>query len=134
METTGKPNLCPRCDAPLAGTALGGFCPDCIAALALGPEPETPTAPASARAPNFADYELLGEIARGGMGIVFKARHRKLQRTVALKMVRSGKLAGPTELQRFRAETQAAARLQHPNIVTIFEVGEADGLPFFSME
>jgi serine/threonine protein kinase len=66
--------------------------------------------------------------------VVFKARHLRLNRTVALKMVRAGQLAGPLELQRFRAEVEAAARLQHPNIVTLYEIGEEGGLPYFSME
>jgi len=79
-------------------------------------------------------YELLGELGRGGMGVVYKARHRALDRTVALKMILSGSHAGEGDLARFQTEAGAIARLQHPNIVQIHEVGEHEGKPFFSLE
>jgi serine/threonine protein kinase len=84
--------------------------------------------------PNLDDYDVLGEIGRGGMGVVFKARHRKLGRIVALKMIRAGHWASAVELQRFRTEAQAAALLQHPNIVTVYEFGEHNRLPYLSMQ
>src|SRR5262249_39621402 len=77
---------------------------------------------------------IVGELGRGGMGVVYEARQTQLGRIVALKMILSGGMAGEAELTRFRTEAEAIARLQHANIVQIHEVGEHDGQPFFSLE
>ena len=84
--------------------------------------------------PQIPGYELLSTLGRGGMGVVYKARHLKLEREVALKMILAGSHASPAELARFHSEARAIARLQHPNVVQIFEVGVHEGKPFFSLE
>jgi WD40 repeat protein len=93
------------------------------------PAPSGPGAP-----PVVPGYEILGELGRGGMGVVYRARQVSLHRAVALKMIRAGEYADEAERARFRAEAEVVARLQHPNIVQIHEVGEAQGSPFFSLE
>ena len=85
-------------------------------------------------AKSFADYEIISEIARGGMGVVVRAREKKLNRIVALKMILGGKLADESDIKRFYIEAEAAAGLQHSGIVPIYEVGNVDGQHFYSMQ
>ena len=103
----------------------------------LDPEPTRADAswpiPGSA-IPSVPGYDVTGILGQGGMGVVYQARHLALNRLVAVKMVRTGQNADLAELARFKSEAQAAARLQHPNIVQVFEVGEHAGLPFCALE
>ncbi len=128
---------CTRCGARMDDRVGPGLCVGCLLGAALtAPEDDEPSlSPESLlQRDEFAGYELLNEIARGGMGVVFRARQRRPDRLVALKVIAAGELASPRMVERFHAETEAAARLDHPHIASIYEAGQQDGWHFFSMK
>ena len=130
---------CPKCARPIAASAPKGLCPACLFSTLLetadGTPDDVPEMPAPAGpAERLGHYELLDELGRGGMGVVFRARDLRLNRIVALKLILTGRLASDIEVKRFRTEAEAAAQLEHPNIVPIYEVGDAEGRHFFVMK
>src|SRR5215510_3316633 len=133
---------CTDCGAPLRADDNQPVCAACIfrrlASIgATTHSTETASAFSAANEHNtdfHSEYELLGEIGRGGMGVIYKAHHARLNRIVALKLIHAASAGGEAARRRFQSEVEVAARLNHPNIVSIFDTGVMDGCPCFSME
>jgi serine/threonine protein kinase len=129
---------CPECGAPIASDAPGGLCIPCM--LRMAQEGTVPAvgyledANGAAKRRIIGEFELLREIGRGGMGVVYEAHQRALNRHVALKVLIQGEFATETAIKRFQLEAEAAGQLDHPNIVSIYEVGQHEDWPYFAMK
>src|SRR5581483_2703809 len=134
---------CPSCGKPLASGAPRGLCEECLLKAGFPTDSQTNAGPSTPRfvppkpeelAAKFPQLEILELLGRGGMGAVYKARQKQLDRIVALKILPPGIGEEPAFAERFAREARALARLNHPNVVTLYEFGQADGLFYFLME
>jgi WD40 repeat protein len=135
VNESAPTEICPECGLAIPA---GAGCPGCSLRLALSPGAAAPSEtkrplPPGLKSRYFGDYEILDEIARGGMGVVYRARQLGLNRLVALKMVQSSHLLSDEARLRFRVEIEAVAQLNHPHIVSLYESGEQDGAHYFTM-
>jgi len=140
-ESTASSNSCPKCGAALPSTATSGLCPRCLMAEAMVATQVDAEAATAAKtlapkelAPFFPQLEILECLGRGGMGVVYKARQKTLNRFVALKLLAPERVRDTRFAERFTREAQALAALNHPNIVTIYDFGQAGGFYFLLME
>lgn len=141
MSSASELKRCPKCGVPIPAEAPQGLCPQCLLLQAslpteagAGPAPKSPPPTLEELAVAFPQLEILGLIGQGGMGFVFKTRQPKLERFVALKILPQSLAADPAFAERFTREGRALARLNHPNIVTIHDFGEANGFFYLLME
>src|SRR5512138_1798478 len=136
---------CAECGADISASQPEPICPACIfqrmsrLGFPVDTESQPPQFPPEEDSSGhdtdfYSDYELLGEIGRGGMGVIYKAHQPRLNRVVAVKVIHAAQIAGEGARRRFEAEMQLAGRLNHPNIVPVFDTGVMDGCPCFSME
>src|SRR5664279_2392071 len=151
-ENANPDRKCERCGTPLAADAPEGLCPRCLMALNLATQTEAPGAeagpggtqrvdpkpepapPLEEIARQFPQLEILEHLGRGGMGVVYKARQPRLNRFVALKILAREKEKDPRFAERFTREARALDRLNHPNIVAVYDFGETNGLYYLLME
>ncbi|MEO8351606.1 MAG: serine/threonine-protein kinase, partial [Chthoniobacteraceae bacterium] len=139
-ESFSSRHQCPRCAAELPSDAVAGLCPRCLMVSALEPThtddakaAELPLTPEEL-APHFPQLEIIECLGRGGMGVVYKARQKALGRLIALKLLAPERVADPQFAERFAHEAKALAALNHPNIVTIHDFGQAGGFFYLLME
>ncbi len=138
MNDSASKRTCPECGLDFFPRGKGHGCPHCLLALGI-PEDKTAASPGESPPPPglksrfFADYEIFEELARGGMGVVYRARQLSLNREVALKMIQAGHLLSTEARLRFRVEIEAVAQLNHPNIVSLYESDEYEGIHYFTM-